>query len=180
MFGINVRSIMKNIRISTNSMHSKTDTNGILKIEKGLNRVDSRKSSFKFKLLKRKWFIRKSQICIAKFTVIQSKFDFFFSFSGKIECLKLATRKDSVYNGSFQEAIGSILALGQIFAVMPVVGITMNDASKLRFKWDSFRTIYSGIMFVLVTFYSLLTLFSTLRRKEIHFDVVGMTDDSDY
>lgn len=89
--------------------------------------------------------------------------------------MKLATRKDFVYNGSFQEAIGSILALGQIFAVMPVVGITMNDASKLRFKWDSFRTIYSAIMFVLVTFYSSLTLFSTLGRKEIHFDVVGMT-----
>lgn len=99
----------------------------------------------------------------------------FYSFPGKIECLTRATRTEFVYNGSFQEAVGPILAFGQFFSVMPVVGVKTNSASKLKFKWDSCRTIYSVIMFVLLTFYASLTLFITFRRNKIRFEGVGMS-----
>lgn len=89
--------------------------------------------------------------------------------------LKRATRTEFVYNGSFQEAIGPTLAFGQFFSVMPVVGVKTNSASKLKFKWDSCRTIYSVIMFVLLTFYASLTLFITFCRSKIRFEGVGMT-----
>lgn len=88
---------------------------------------------------------------------------------GEIKCLQRATRKDFLYDGSFQEAIGSILAMAQCFGLMPVVGVKSKFASKLQFKWKSLRTIYSCVTFLLAAVYAGMTLLITLQN-EIQFD----------
>lgn len=90
---------------------------------------------------------------------------FFFHLQGEIKCLQRATRKDFLFNGSFQEATGSIIAMAQCFAIMPVVGVKSKSASKLQFKWISIRTIYSFITFVFVLITTGMTMWITLSHE---------------
>lgn len=83
----------------------------------------------------------------------------------EIQYLKRATRKDFSFEGSFQEAIGSILAMAQCFGIMPVVGIKCKSASHLKFKWKSMRTIYSLIAISLALIYASITLWITLNNE---------------
>ncbi|XP_031638768.1 gustatory receptor for sugar taste 64f-like [Contarinia nasturtii] len=88
---------------------------------------------------------------------------------GEIKCLQRATRKDFLFNGSFHEAIGSILVMAQCFGMMPVVGVKCSSASKLHFKWSSFRTIYSFVAFILTVIYAAMTFWVTFS-EEIKFE----------
>lgn len=95
--------------------------------------------------------------------------------TGEIKCLKRATRKDFLYDGSFQQAVGSILAMAQCFALMPVVGVKSAKALNLKFQWTSFRTIYSFIIFLLTSVYAGMTFWITFnnpiqldRMSELH------------
>lgn len=56
------------------------------------------------------------------------------------------TRDDYIYEGTFHEAVGSILAVAQMFGLMPVNGIKAKKPSQLRFTKFSFR-------FLLCVFY---------------------------
>lgn len=87
-----------------------------------------------------------------------------FSGAEEIQHLKRGTRKEFSFDGSFQEAIGSILALAQCFGVMPVVGIKSKSASCLEFQWKSFRTIYSLIAILLGLTYAGITFWITLSN----------------
>lgn len=75
----------------------------------------------------------------------------------------------SSVDGSFQEAIGSILVMAQCFGIMPVVGIKSNSTSNLKFQWKSSRTVYSFIAFLLTLIYAILTIGKTLSTT-IEFD----------
>lgn len=44
-----------------------------------------------------------------------------------------------MYNGTFHEAVGTILAVAQLFGVMPVQGVKAKIPSKLKFNKCSFR-----------------------------------------
>ena len=58
------------------------------------------------------------------------------------------TRDDYMYDGTFHEAVGSILAVAQLFGIMPVHGIKAKNPSQLRFKILSFRFLFSIIYIV--------------------------------
>lgn len=88
--------------------------------------------------------------------------------------MKRATKEDCLYTGSFQEAVGSVLVLGQLFAVMPVVGIKSDRASELAFKWTSIRTIYGIIMFLLLIGYAGLAV-NFMFKLNVDFDAISMT-----
>nr|CAD7444096.1 unnamed protein product [Timema bartmani] len=54
--------------------------------------------------------------------------------------------KSAKNKNSFLVAIRSAMIAGQCFALLPVYGITSGDASALRFRWLSLRTVYSLFM----------------------------------
>lgn len=64
------------------------------------------------------------------------------------------TRDDFIYEGTFHEAVGTILAISQFFGVMPVHGVKSKNPSKLRFSYCSFR-------FILCVFYVIGLLWIT-------------------
>lgn len=92
--------------------------------------------------------------------------------AGEIQTLQKATAKDFIYNGSFQEAVAPVLLAAECFAIMPVIGIRSGSASKMYFTWRSVRTIYSIIVFVLMTILAALTIVVTFRQN-IEFDSIG-------
>ncbi|TDG48489.1 hypothetical protein AWZ03_005033 [Drosophila navojoa] len=63
--------------------------------------------------------------------------------------LHRADRESYVHNGSFLEAIKPVLIIAQIFALMPVRGISSKCAEDLSFRWQSFRSCYSLVVIVL-------------------------------
>ncbi|KAH8298631.1 hypothetical protein KR018_003289 [Drosophila ironensis] len=54
-------------------------------------------------------------------------------------------KEDFKYCGSFQEAIKPVLIIAQVFALMPVRGISSKFAEDLSFSWASIRTYYALI-----------------------------------
>ncbi|XP_061387470.1 gustatory receptor for sugar taste 64e-like [Musca vetustissima] len=67
----------------------------------------------------------------------------------KHQILRRGRKEDYMHAGSFQEAIRPVLIMAQIFALMPVQGITSNSSEDLRFTWRSVRTWYSFIVTIL-------------------------------
>ncbi|KAM8709834.1 hypothetical protein ACLKA7_016611 [Drosophila subpalustris] len=63
--------------------------------------------------------------------------------------LEGANTEPYVHNGSFQEAIRPVLIIAQIFALMPVRGISSKYADDLNFSWLSFRSCYALIVSIL-------------------------------
>lgn len=51
------------------------------------------------------------------------------------------TREDFLYNGTFHEAVGMVLAVAQCFGIMPVSGIRGKLPSHLKFKKFSLRFV---------------------------------------
>lgn len=82
---------------------------------------------------------------------------------------------DIACNESFEVAIGSVLVFAQFFGVMPVIGVKSNCASELHFKWNSRRTIYSIIVFVLLASYTGLTVISSFKYG-FRYDEMGIND----
>lgn len=86
----------------------------------------------------------------------------------EIHGLKRTPRKEVSFDGSFHEAIGSILALAQCFGIMPVVGIKNKSASELAFQWKSVRCICSIVVILLSIIYAGLVFWITIN-DEIQF-----------
>lgn len=90
-----------------------------------------------------------------------------------MENSKRSTDLISTTDGSFHEAIASILVIAQCFGVMPVVGVTSKSASNLKFQLKTIRAVYSFIAFLFTFIHAVLTtvrLFST----QIQFDKISM------
>lgn len=66
----------------------------------------------------------------------------------------------------------SVLLMAQIFALMPVEGITSNSSDDLRFSWTSVRTWYSFIATVLIGICSAFNIAYAFRGV-FNFDSVG-------
>lgn len=88
-----------------------------------------------------------------------------------VEWLKRTNAKDTG-TGGFHEAVGSVLALAQFFAIMPVVGVRSDGVSRLKFEWKSIRTIYAMILLISLTLYLGLTLY-IMRKREMSFDAIS-------
>ncbi|XP_020801489.1 gustatory receptor for sugar taste 64e [Drosophila serrata] len=61
---------------------------------------------------------------------------------------RIRRSEDYKYSGSFQEAIKPVLIIAQIFALMPVRGVSSKFAEDLAFAWSSARTYYALITIV--------------------------------
>lgn len=92
--------------------------------------------------------------------------------AGEMKCFRRGTKKRFAYSGSFQEAIGSALVIAQLCGLMPVVGILASSAAQLRFKWISFRTLYSFVVFLFVLMYEIMTAMVAFERH-LQFEQVG-------
>lgn len=86
--------------------------------------------------------------------------------------MKRATDQEFTNHGRFQTAIGNVLALAQLLAMMPVIGVTKPSASQLRFEWKSVRAIYTAIIFTLAAAY-LFVLFVVTLSNQMTFNSVG-------
>lgn len=65
------------------------------------------------------------------------------------------TRADFLYNGSFHEAVGMVLAVAQCFGIMPVNGVREKLPSHLKFKKFSLRFVLcllfiSGLSWIVI------------------------------
>lgn len=80
---------------------------------------------------------------------------------------------DFVCNGSFHEAISSVLVVAQCLAMLPVTGIKKKSAYELRFSWQSARTIYSLIAFGFAASYVVFATCITLT-KPLTFNSFGI------
>lgn len=59
----------------------------------------------------------------------------------KLKLPTRGTREDFIYNGTFHEAVGMVLAVAQCFGIMPVSGIREKLPSRLKFKKFSLRFV---------------------------------------
>ncbi|XP_059226961.1 gustatory receptor for sugar taste 64e isoform X3 [Stomoxys calcitrans] len=66
----------------------------------------------------------------------------------KHQILRRGQKQDYLHVGSFQEAIRPVLLMAQVFALMPVNGISSNSAQDLKFSWTMVRTWYSFVITV--------------------------------
>ncbi|KAH8371100.1 hypothetical protein KR093_006246 [Drosophila rubida] len=78
------------------------------------------------------------------------------------EPLSCQTRKQFLYNGTFHEAVGKVLLTAQLFAMMPVRGVTAKHPSSLNFSWLHVRTCCC-LLFIASTLIDLsLTIYKVL------------------
>lgn len=89
-----------------------------------------------------------------------------------VNWMKRVTDPDQINRGRFQEAVGSLLAFGQFFAMMPLVGVTKSSATELQFRWKCVRTIYATIIFIAAAIYLSILYILTLSR-ELTFNSFG-------
>lgn len=67
-----------------------------------------------------------------------------------VDCFRSSSNKiHHVYRDSFHRAVYPIILVAQVFSLMPVEGISAANATFLRFKFYSIRTIYSCVFTVL-------------------------------
>ena len=117
----------------------------------------------------KKWLLGKIKISIIIYLAMNSNI---YINAGEMKWFRRGTKKDFVYSGSFQEAIGLVLVIGQLCGLMPVVGVMASSASQLRFKWISFRTLYSFVVFLSVLMYEIMTAIVAFER-DLQFEQVG-------
>ena len=72
--------------------------------------------------------------------------------------LKIILDGSHHFEGTFRRAIWPFLFIGQIYGVMPVIGVSSRSLSDLHFKWKSSRTIYAVIVAIILSSYSLFLL----------------------
>jgi len=63
---------------------------------------------------------------------------------------------------SFHCAIGPILAMAQLFGILPVSGICRPNPSELTFTKFSFRTVYAVVIIATVLFIAILSVFNMI------------------
>lgn len=79
----------------------------------------------------------------------------YFLFEVRFKFPTRGTREDFLYNGTFHEAVGLILATSQIFGIMPVRGVRDKSPKGLKFRKFSFRFVLCillslGLLWMLV------------------------------
>lgn len=77
------------------------------------------------------------------------------------------------FEGSFREAIWPFLIIGQLFGVMPVVGVRSRPTDTFQFKWVTVRTIYSLSIAAVLALASLLLVWQAFIRK-LEFRSIGL------
>ncbi|KAM7355990.1 gustatory receptor 64e isoform 2-T3 [Cochliomyia hominivorax] len=92
-------------------------------------------------------------------------------FKLKHKFLRKGTKKDYTHTGSFQEAIRPVLILAQLFAVMPLAGITSSSSYDLKFSWRFLRTWYSLLVILAFGFFMAITI-AFVFRGVFNFDSV--------
>jgi gustatory receptor len=70
-----------------------------------------------------------------------------------------------MYEGTFHEAVGTCLAVAQVFGLMPVRGIKTNHPSRLRFRMCSFRFVLCVFYTVGIMWQLLLTVYWIAKSK---------------
>lgn len=55
---------------------------------------------------------------------------------------------NTIFHASSHRALAPVIFLGQVFAVMPVLGISRTSASQLKFTWLSFRVLYTLVVLI--------------------------------
>lgn len=91
----------------------------------------------------------------------------------KIFTFTLGESYKSYSEGNFQKIIWPILLIGQIFGVMPVIGIKSRSSSRLHFKWISWRTFYSLFVVIVLATYTLVIIWK-LFGKHVDFSSFGL------
>lgn len=76
----------------------------------------------------------------------------------------MTTGQNATARGNFREAIWPILLVGQVFGVMPMIGVRGRKISVLCFKWQSVRTIYSVFIAIVLVSYSILVTLNTFQN----------------
>lgn len=83
-----------------------------------------------------------------------------------------------MYDGTFYEAVGFILAVGQVFGIMPVSGIRSKSPKKLKFKKFSLRFMLS-IAYIVGLSWMLVIEIIWLHRSKVEFGkVINFVFDS--
>lgn len=101
-----------------------------------------------------------------KWTICRPKMSKFYvvSENSEIEVIQPTNRIDFIldesktFDGTFRAAIWPILFIGQMYGAMPVIGISSQSLSDLHFKLKSFRTIFAVIVAIILSSYSLFSL----------------------
>lgn len=78
---------------------------------------------------------------------------------------------DDGTSGSFHEAVSSIFVIAQFFGIMPIINMGDKTASKLKFKWLAFRTIFAAVMLLFVTIFAVIAFYVVIT--ESNFDRVS-------
>lgn len=79
------------------------------------------------------------------------------------------------FEGSFRQAIWPFLVVGQLFAVMPIRGVTSHSLTDLKFSGKNIRTYYSCSVTVVLIAYSLILLY-TLFTHPMDLELIGMME----
>jgi len=75
---------------------------------------------------------------------------------------------------SFHCAIGPILAMVQLFGILPVLGICRPNPSQLKFAKFSFRTAYAVFINAMVLFMAILSVIHMIRALKTNiFELEG-------
>jgi len=75
---------------------------------------------------------------------------------------------------SFHCAIGPILAMAQLFGILPVSGIRRSSPLQLKFMRFSLRTAYSVLIIITVLFMAILSVIHMIRTlNSTTFEVQG-------
>lgn len=70
-----------------------------------------------------------------------------------------------MYDGTFYQAIGPVLAMAQFFGVMPVCGVqNAAGASALQYRWLTVRTVYAIVLFVLTAVFTVMTILQKFEQ----------------
>lgn len=88
------------------------------------------------------------------------------------ENIEIILGESDNFMGTFRYAIRPFLVIGQIFGVMPVIGVTNRSLSKLHFKWNSIRTCYGFIITIYVLSYTLVQ-FWTILTSTVKLEKIG-------
>lgn len=65
-------------------------------------------------------------------------------------------------NAIFQEAIWPLLTFGQLFGILPVVGVKNRSSDHVRFEWRRIRNYYSLAIGATLIAYTLLSIWNAL------------------
>lgn len=93
--------------------------------------------------------------------------------------IKHSTEERDGFIGSFHMAIWPFLVIGQMFGVMPIVGVKNRSFAALHFKWKTLRTFYSLTVALMLSSYSVFLLWKILTVS-VEFELIGLFEFDSY